>query len=99
MPQLEHLRQKYAGTFEVVGVGLDEEMDAVRRFMKSKNLEWTMLCDGEGWNSPLAKSFGVTRMPSTWLIAPEGRLREVDPIPEFLDRKVKFLIRSEAYSK
>lgn len=95
MPQLEQLRQKYAGKFEVVGISLDEDIDAVRRFLKSRSLQWPVLCDGKGWNSAFATTFGVTRLPSLWLIDQTGRLREVDPIPDFLERKIKFLMSND----
>jgi peroxiredoxin len=64
--------------FEVVGISLDEQVDALTKFIDEKQIPWPILFDGgeetSGWNHPLAKKYGVTAIPMAVLINREGKV-------------------------
>lgn len=77
------LKQLY-GTFhpkglEIVGVSLDgastgTDITAVKDFVRHSSLHWPQICDGKGWDSPIAAQFGVTSLPTTVLVGKDGRV-------------------------
>lgn len=62
----------------IVGVSLDQDREALRRHLKSLGVEFPVLFDGEGWESSLARSVGVTVLPSSWILSTEGKILHVD---------------------
>ena len=63
-----HRRRGDAG---VVGVIYDDDPDAVRRFRTEEGGDWPMVEDPEG---RVAVDFGVSGVPESFLIDPDGRV-------------------------
>jgi thiol-disulfide isomerase/thioredoxin len=78
--------------FEIVGISLDEDEAALKRVLKSKKMTWPQFFDGRGWESEIARRFGITAIPSMWLVNREGMV--VDTAADTgLDAKVERLLR------
>ncbi|MFN0158484.1 MAG: TlpA family protein disulfide reductase, partial [Bacteroidota bacterium] len=92
IPKLKRLKEKFGKEFENIGVSLDEDIVSVKRLLREKSIQWPQFFDGNGWHNEIAKKFGVIRLPTVWLIDKRGNLREVDPIEDSLERKIKFLL-------
>lgn len=60
--------------FTVLGVSLDtaQTMDKLRPVMKDKGISYPVVFPGFGWDTPPAKEWGVTGIPDTYLISPQG---------------------------
>jgi peroxiredoxin len=59
--------------FIVVQVSLDNRKDLLETAISKDNLYWkTQFCDYKGWKSPLIDRFGITKLPSNFLINTEG---------------------------
>jgi thiol-disulfide isomerase/thioredoxin len=56
--------------FEVLGISLDSErtQDKLAQFTKDKNMTWTQICDGKGWEAELAKLYAVRGIPACFLV-------------------------------
>ncbi len=79
LPETRVVYDKYhAQGFDVVGISLDEKRDDLTAFLKKENLSWPQVFDGKGWNSPLAKQYGVRAIPATFLIGRDGKIAAVD---------------------
>lgn len=59
------------GDAAVVGIIYDDDPDAVRQFRDAEGGDWPMLLDPEG---QIALSLGVSGVPESFLIAPDGRV-------------------------
>jgi thiol-disulfide isomerase/thioredoxin len=67
--------------FEVVGVSLDEDRDALERFVTAKQIPWPILYEepgGPGWRHPLASYYGITGIPTVVLIGADGNVITLD---------------------
>ena len=93
MPKLTAAYAKFHGRgFEIVGISLDEDEAALKRVLKSKKIAWPQFFDGRGWESEMAHRFGITALPTLWLVNREGMLTEVNPEAD-LAEKIGALLR------
>ena len=71
LPGLTRVHEEFASQgFTVLGISLDNEEGATSlpQFLKSKNITWPQICDGESWQGGIVKQYGVHSIPSCWLI-------------------------------
>lgn len=57
------------GDARVVGIVFDDDPDAIRAFRRDEGGTWPMVEDPQG---QIAVSFGVARVPESFLVAPDG---------------------------
>lgn len=62
--------------FEIIGISLDnaKDEDKLKAFVKDKKMTWAHAFDGQGWGNALAKKFGITSIPATFLIGKDGKV-------------------------
>jgi len=60
--------------FEVVGVSLDENKDALLAFTKENGMVWPQYFDGKGWSNEISKGFGINSIPAMWLVGKDGKV-------------------------
>lgn len=60
--------------FTIFAVNLDNAERLWTQAIKRDKANWTHVSDLQGWTSPLAAAFGVTSLPASFLIDPEGRI-------------------------
>jgi thiol-disulfide isomerase/thioredoxin len=60
--------------FEVVGVSLDQNKDALLAFTKENGMVWPQYFDGKGWNNEISKGFGIDSIPAMWLVGKDGKV-------------------------
>jgi peroxiredoxin len=79
LPNVKDTYDKYHDRgFEVVGISLDNEVDALTKFIDEKEIPWPILFEGgeetSGWSHPLAKKYGVNAIPMAVLLDKEGKV-------------------------
>jgi len=73
LPQLRALYQDYrARGFEIVGVCLDSQKDAVKPFLTQHRMTWAQLYQPGGLNAPAALNYGIVSLPTMFLVNSEG---------------------------
>jgi peroxiredoxin/predicted negative regulator of RcsB-dependent stress response len=94
LPRLQAAYRTYhdAG-FAIIGVSLDESKTAVVDFARARNLPWPQLHNASG-SADLVEGFGVSSIPATYLIDPEGTVIRLDVRGKALDEALKRLIKS-----
>lgn len=60
--------------FEILGVSLDRERDLWLQAIKDDKLTWKHMSDLSFWNSPVVKAYGISGIPYTVLVDPEGKI-------------------------
>ena len=86
LPTIQECYKKYrAQGFEIVGISLDEDKDALTNFIKAKDMSWPQIFDGKGWEAGDAKTYGVQAIPFTLLIGKDGKIAAVNPRGEELE--------------
>lgn len=58
--------------FEIVGISLDEDRQRFQSVLKARNMTWQQFFDGKKYENKLAVNYGVTSIPSTWLLDRNG---------------------------
>jgi thiol-disulfide isomerase/thioredoxin len=71
MPLLKELRTKYKD-FEVVGVCLDNDRQAMIAFLKQNDPRWPQLFEDGGLDSRLANEMGIQTLPTMILLDKQG---------------------------
>ncbi len=84
MPLLDEMQQKYANRgVKIVGVALSEPPEAVRPFIESMGVEYSIWVDGPGEDPAsdrtreLFSRFGGVGLPTTYFIGRDGVLRAI----------------------
>ena len=78
LPKVKEAYEKYHDKgFEIIGISLDTDEAALRKFIKENQLPWRQVFDGKGWETPLAQQYGVRGIPAQFLIDQEGRVISV----------------------
>ncbi len=77
--------------FEIIGISLDEDEAALKRVLKSKKIAWPQFFDGRGWENEIAHRFGISAIPSAWLVNKEGMLVETNPEGDLAEKIEKLL--------
>ncbi len=75
IPDLKAVADEYRDRedFVIVGVNLDDDIDAARTHIAEYDLDWMQLHEeGKGWDNVVAQMYGVRGIPSIWLIDSEG---------------------------
>jgi peroxiredoxin len=96
LPRLQEAYGKYReGGPEVVGISLDEAPEAVTDFVKSRQIGWRQIHNASG-GGDFVEAFGVTTIPATFLIDPQGVITRLDLRGPALDRTLAKLLKSSA---
>lgn len=56
--------------FTILGISLDGQatIEKLPAFADQRKMNWSHVCDGKGWNSPLAQLYGVRSIPRAFLV-------------------------------
>ena len=93
LPNVKANYEKYKPQgFDIVGISLDEDEEALRGFIKKREMPWAQLFDGKGWENVDAGTYGVRAIPFTLLLAKDGTIAAVNPRGEDLEPAIKAAI-------
>ena len=69
MPSMLELYDKYKDKgLGVIGISLDEDIDAWKAASQQFNIPWTQMSDLKGWENAVARYFSVTSIPHTVIV-------------------------------
>lgn len=89
MPNVKKAYEKYHSKgFEIVGVSLDNDKAAWTGAIQRMNLTWPHLSDLKGWQSEAAALYGISSIPATMLVDPQGKIVEFGLRGEQLEVKL-----------
>jgi thiol-disulfide isomerase/thioredoxin len=79
MPNVKRAYDKYhAVGFEILGISLDESKDALTGYLKKNEIAWPQYFDGKQWNNDISFRFGISAVPTQWIIDKKGILRDTN---------------------
>jgi hypothetical protein len=60
-------------------IALDKNPDTVREVLEGVGIShWPTACDGESWQSPLVRPYGINALPTVFLLDQKGTLRALN---------------------
>jgi peroxiredoxin len=76
MPDLKEVHEAFGrdGRLVMIGLSLDEETDAPKKFVAERGIPWVQVSLGLGSETTVAKDYGVQAIPATFLIGPDGKV-------------------------
>jgi len=93
---LEQYEKYHKDGFEVVGISLDQEREALEKFVDEQKLPWPILFEepkGDGWQHPLATFYGISGIPTVVLIGRDGNVITLDARGEKLGQRLDALFK------
>jgi peroxiredoxin len=94
---LQAVMEKYKKYAQVLSVSLDSEEAEIDAFLEKTKLNWPVVFhvepDKRGWNAPLAVHYGITTLPTIWIVDPKGVVAETHVTAETLQPKLHEVIR------
>ena len=92
IPNVKKVYQAYKDKgFEVVGVSLDDDEDALKKFVADEGLTYPMILDGEEGHG-FAQKYGIFSIPSIFLLDRDGVIIATGLRGDALEKKLKELI-------
>jgi thiol-disulfide isomerase/thioredoxin len=74
-PVLKELQEKFAARGLVtVGISLDEDKAAMDQFLKKNTVPFAIIRDAQGKS---AEIFGVEKMPTSFIVGADGKIRSI----------------------
>jgi peroxiredoxin len=64
--------------FDIVGISLDDDLDALDKFIKEKVMPWPQVADGKGWEAEIGRLYNVNGIPFTVLVGRDGLIKAMD---------------------
>lgn len=77
--------------FEVIGISLDDDKAALSKMVREKQMPWPQHFESEKDESRYAKEYGISSIPTMWLVDKKGILVEMNA-REDLEKKVEKLL-------
>ncbi len=78
-PALKATYDKYHDQgLEVIGISLDEDKEALEKFLKKRGATWPQYFDGKSWQNQISFRFGINAVPTLWIIDKKGILRSTN---------------------
>ncbi len=94
MPHVTAAYNKLHGKgFEIIGISLDQDRDALLKTVTKKKMGWPQHFDGKGWETPLAKRHHISAIPAMWLVNKAGVVVDLDASAENLEVRVEKLLK------
>lgn len=90
MPNVKANYEKYhAKGFDIVGVSFDSKADAWKKAIDDLGLAWHHISDLKGWRCAASAAYGVSSIPASVLVDPEGKVVAFDLRGDKLGDKLK----------
>ena len=58
--------------FDIVGISLDDDRNALVKFIAAQGITWPEYFDGQGWGNKLAQQYNVKSIPMSYLLDRHG---------------------------
>ena len=93
MPNVKACYEKYQDKgFSVVGISLDNDLQAWQNATTQLGITWPQLSDLQGWQCKAAGIYHILSIPSTILYSPEGKVIATNLRGDELDNKLAELL-------
>jgi thiol-disulfide isomerase/thioredoxin len=90
MPTVIAAYEKYHSKgFQVVGVSFDQKKEAWVGAVQQMGLQWPQMSDLKGWKCAAADVYGISSIPSSILVDPQGKIVAMDLRGPALLQKLK----------
>lgn len=79
--------------FTILGVSLDQSADAWAKAIEADGLHWEQISDLAGWNCSVVRDYGITAIPTNFLLDPNGKIIGKDLRGGDLEQKLAEILK------
>lgn len=95
LPELVALHEKLKDQgLEIVGINMDRQQRDMEQVVGRFRMPWPQYFDGKRWGNKFALEYGVSSIPSMWLVDKKGILRTMEA-REDLEQKITKLLEEK----
>lgn len=92
MPEIKAVYDKFHDQgFEIVGVSLDQDKEALEEFVKERELPWPNYFDVKGPENAMSVRYGITSIPAQWLLDKNGMIVATETRGDLAEQVEKLL--------
>jgi thiol-disulfide isomerase/thioredoxin len=77
--------------FEIVGISFDRDVEKLKQVVAREKMAWPQYFEGQGEGNKYGEEFGISGIPTMWLVDKKGVLRELNARDK-LEEKVEKLL-------
>lgn len=93
VPHLIEIQRQFSGQrFILLSVSLDRDLQAARKFVADKEMDWVHIIDWEAGRA-IAEKYGVSYIPSTFVINRQGKIAATQLRGNELKNKIAELLK------
>jgi thiol-disulfide isomerase/thioredoxin len=93
VPHLIEIQRQFAGKrFVLLSVSLDRDLQAARKFVADKEMDWVHIIDWEAGRT-IAEKYAVSYIPSTFVINRQGKIAAIQLRGNALKDKIEELLK------
>lgn len=81
--------------FNIISVSLDRDSEDWKEAIAKDKLTWTQVSNLQEMNDPIAKRYGVTMIPTTFLLDASGKVIGIDLPQEQMKNKIQELLNKK----
>lgn len=86
---IENYERYHSKGFNVVGVSFDQKKEAWMAAVQQMGMRWPQMSDLKGWKCAAAATYGISSIPASILVDPQGKIVAVDLRGRALGEKLK----------
>jgi thiol-disulfide isomerase/thioredoxin len=77
--------------FEIVGISFDRDLDKLKQVVAREKMMWPHYFEGNGDGNKYGEEFGISSIPTMWLVDKKGVLRELNAREDLVAKVEKLL--------
>ena len=96
IPNMKKALENYPDKFVILGINMDDSIDAYQTALKKHEISWTNIVgdeeNGSGWSHPIAVRYGISGIPTAILVDQKGKVVSLNARGNKLDEKLEELL-------
>ena len=89
MRMLKRKRKEYGNKICIVSICLDASIKECRRRAENDSIDWSNVCNGNMWKSPILKAVGIATIPGNIVCDESRKIIARDLKADKLEEKIK----------
>jgi len=77
--------------FEIVGISFDRDIEKLKQVVAREKMLWPQYFEGQGEGNKYGEEFGISGIPTMWLVDKKGVLRELNARDKLEEKAEKLL--------
>lgn len=91
--RLRKLKKEYGSDLAIISVCIDGSKEQCQRMLRSDSVNWSTVCDGKMWETPMLKQLGISTVPANIVARKDGQIVALNLTAQEIEDKVRTMIK------